>query len=131
MPVSSLSTERYSWVAIMNARKLTVEKPNLKAGQAGVLLLNMDWKRLGEDIRARRIERNMTQRQIAEWHGLTHSTISRLELRGSPCSVETLLTLTIMLDIDLFAYVFATSVVSGDSNIPTLAAIMGSAQKLC
>ncbi|GLS18385.1 hypothetical protein GCM10007874_14020 [Labrys miyagiensis] len=92
----------------MNARKPIAGKPSSKTGDGTLLLVNMDWKRLGGDIRTRRLQRNVTLRQIAESHGLSHSSISRLESHGTHCGVETLLTLTIMLDIDLYTYVLAT-----------------------
>jgi transcriptional regulator with XRE-family HTH domain len=111
----------------MNAIKPLANRPDPRMGNGALLHVNMDWKRLGRDIRARRIEKNLTMRQVAEWHGLSHSSISRLEARGTHCSVETLLTLTIMLEIDLFSYVFATPAAAANTGPLTLAAIMTTA----
>ena len=67
----------------------------------------------------------MTLRYIADLHGLSRSSISRLEIHGVSCNVETLLTLTIMLDLDLHSYAFAAPENGGGGPL-TLAAIMGS-----
>jgi len=110
----------------MKNNKAIAGPRSLKVKNGPLLLVKMDWERLGKDIRRRRIQRGITVREIAELHDLKQSSISRLERLGATCNVETLLTLTIMLDIDIHGYVFATPTARASGGTLTPEAIMSS-----
>ena len=56
---------------------------------------------IADRVAARRIEMNMSQRELAELVGTTQSAIARLERGGRPPRIDTLLRIAEALDCDL------------------------------
>ncbi len=56
---------------------------------------------IAQDVAARRQERGLSQRELAELVGTTQSAIARLERGGRPPRIDTLLRIADALDCDL------------------------------
>jgi predicted transcriptional regulator len=56
---------------------------------------------IAEQVAARRGEKGLSQRELAELVGTTQSAIARLERGGRPPRIDTLLTIADALDCDL------------------------------
>jgi DNA-binding XRE family transcriptional regulator len=56
---------------------------------------------IADDVAARRAERGLSQRELAELTGTTQSAIARLERGGRPPRIDTLLRIAEALDCDL------------------------------
>ena len=56
---------------------------------------------IADDVAARRAERGLSQRELAELTGTTQSAIARLERGGRPPRIDTLMRIADALDCDL------------------------------
>jgi len=56
---------------------------------------------IADKVADRRVERNLSQRELAELCGTTQSAIARLERGGRPPRIDTLLRIADALDCDL------------------------------
>ena len=56
---------------------------------------------IAEKVAERRVEKNLSQRELAELVGTTQSAIARLERGGRPPRIDTLLRIAEALDCDL------------------------------
>jgi predicted transcriptional regulator len=56
---------------------------------------------IADRVAERRVERNLSQRELAELVGTTQSAIARLERGGRPPRIDTLLRIADALDCDL------------------------------
>ena len=56
---------------------------------------------IAQEVSARRAERNLSQRELAELVGTTQSAIARLESGGRPPRIDTLLRIADALECDL------------------------------
>jgi ribosome-binding protein aMBF1 (putative translation factor) len=56
---------------------------------------------IADDVAERRLERGLSQRELAELTGTTQSAIARLERGGRPPRIDTLLRIAEALDCDL------------------------------
>lgn len=56
---------------------------------------------IADQVAERRVERNLSQRELAELCGTTQSAIARLERGGRPPRIDTLLRIADALDCDL------------------------------
>ena len=56
---------------------------------------------IADDVAARRADRGLSQRELAELTGTTQSAIARLERGGRPPRIDTLLRIAEALDCDL------------------------------
>jgi len=65
------------------------------------IIEKLDYKEMGKRIRTRRRELNITQEQVAERAGISTSFIGHIERGEKVASVETLATLSEVLDMDL------------------------------
>ena len=66
-------------------------------------LLQVDWKRFGDDIRTERLRRQLSMREFEALTGVSFGTISRIE-NQSPCSTEVFLTLVLLMNRNPMLY---------------------------
>lgn len=66
-------------------------------------LLQVDWVRFSDDVRAERSKRKLNMREFEAVTGVSFGTISRIE-NQSPCSTEVFLTLALLMNKDPVLY---------------------------
>jgi transcriptional regulator with XRE-family HTH domain len=67
-------------------------------------LVSIDWPRFCADVRATRILRDLSVRQLQQITGIPFSNISRVERGKGTCSAETFLALTVWLGQEPLSY---------------------------
>ena len=70
----------------------------------------MNFSEIGARIRSKRLELKLTQEQLAEKTGLTDTYIGAIERATSKCSIETLVKLSKVLNINMDYLLFGTTV---------------------
>jgi predicted transcriptional regulator len=83
------------------ARKTAIERLREKAELAIQPPGGYLFAQIADDVAARRVERGLSQRELAELTGTTQSAIARLERGGRPPRIDTLLRIADALDCDL------------------------------
>ena len=82
-------------------RKTAIERLREKAEAAIQPEGGYLFAQIADDVAARRAERGLSQRELAELTGTTQSAIARLERGGRPPRIDTLLRIADALDCDL------------------------------
>lgn len=82
-------------------RKTALERVRERAEQALAPKEGYLFAQIADDVAARRAERGLSQRELAELTGTTQSAIARLERGGRPPRIDTLLRIADALDCDL------------------------------
>jgi ribosome-binding protein aMBF1 (putative translation factor) len=82
-------------------RKTAIERLRERAEQAMQPEGGYLFAQIADDVAARRVERGLSQRELAELTGTTQSAIARLERGGRPPRIDTLLRIADALDCDL------------------------------
>lgn len=82
-------------------RKPAIERLRERAAQAIAPEGGYLFAQIADDVAARRAERGLSQRELAELTGTTQSAIARLERGGRPPRIDTLLRIAEALDCDL------------------------------
>ena len=87
----------------MAARARPVDKRPLERLHERIVTGDRGWffVNIAEKVSSRRVERNLSQRELAELCGTTQSAIARLERGGRPPRIDTLLRIAEALDCDL------------------------------
>lgn len=80
----------------------------------------MNFEDIGARIKKRRIELNMTQEKLAEKAELTETHIGAIERATSKCSVETLVKLAQVLDLNVDYLLFGTTANNIDHTFATI-----------
>lgn len=70
----------------------------------------MDFNKIGERIKNKRLELKLTQEKLAEKTGLTETYIGAIERATSKCSIETLVKISQSLDMNMDYLLFGTTV---------------------
>jgi DNA-binding Xre family transcriptional regulator len=92
----------YSMIAMAGpGRKLAIERLRERAEKAIAPKEGYLFAQIADDVAARRAERRLSQRELAELTGTTQSAIARLERGGRPPRIDTLLRIAEALDCDL------------------------------
>ena len=82
-------------------RKPALERLREKAREAIQPEGGYLFAQIADDVAARRAERGLSQRELAQLTGTTQSAIARLERGGRPPRIDTLLRIAEALDCDL------------------------------
>ena len=82
-------------------RKTAIERLREKAREAIEPEGGSLFAQIADDVAARRAERGLSQRELAELTGTTQSAIARLERGGRPPRIDTLLRIAEALECDL------------------------------
>jgi ribosome-binding protein aMBF1 (putative translation factor) len=82
-------------------RKTAIERLRERAKQAIQPEGGYLFAQIADDVATRRVERGLSQRELAERTGTTQSAIARLERGGRPPRIDTLLRIAEALDCDL------------------------------
>jgi ribosome-binding protein aMBF1 (putative translation factor) len=82
-------------------RKTAIERLRERAEQAIAPKEGYLFAQIADDVAARRAERGLSQRELAELTATTQSAIARLERGGRPPRIDTLLRIAEALDCDL------------------------------
>jgi len=82
-------------------RKTAIERLRERAEAAIQPAGGYLFAQIADDVAARRAERGLSQRELAELTGTTQSAIARLERGGRPPRIDTLLRIADALDCDL------------------------------
>lgn len=87
----------------MAARAKAIDKRPLERLHERIVAGDRGWFFAGiaEKVAARRVARNLSQRELAELCGTTQSAIARLERGGRPPRIDTLLRIAEALDCEL------------------------------
>jgi predicted transcriptional regulator len=90
-------------LAAMAARARPVEKRPLERLHERIVTGDRGWffAAIADRVAARRVEKNLSQRELAERCGTTQSAIARLERGGRPPRIDTLLRIADALDCEL------------------------------
>ena len=83
------------------ARETAIERLRKRAEQAIAPEGGYLFAQIADDVAARRAERGLSQRELAELTGTTQSAIARLERGGRPPRIDKLLRIADALDCDL------------------------------
>lgn len=75
----------------------------------------MDFIRMGQRIKARRLEMKLTQERLAELTNLTDTYIGAIERATSKCSLETIVAIAKKLDLDMNYLLFGITYKNIDS----------------
>lgn len=76
----------------------------------------MNFKDIGARIKDKRIELKLTQEKLAELVGVTDTYIGAIERATSKCSIETLVKIAQVLNIDMDYMLFGTTVTNIDNH---------------
>lgn len=82
-------------------RKTAIDRLRERAERAVAPEGGYLFAQIADDVAARRTERGLSQRELAELTGTTQSAIARLERGGRPPRIDTLLRIAEALDCDL------------------------------
>jgi predicted transcriptional regulator len=87
----------------MAARARAADKRPLERLHERIVTGDRGWffANIAEKVSSRRLEMNLSQRELAELCGTTQSAIARLERGGRPPRIDTLLRIAEALDCDL------------------------------
>ena len=87
----------------MAARAKAADKRPLERLRERIVTGDRGWffANIAEKVSERRLEMNLSQRELAELCGTTQSAIARLERGGRPPRIDTLLRIAEALDCDL------------------------------
>ena len=87
----------------MAARARAADKRPLERLRERIVTGDRGWffANIAEKVSERRVEMNLSQRELAELCGTTQSAIARLERGGRPPRIDTLLRIAEALDCDL------------------------------
>jgi predicted transcriptional regulator len=90
-------------LARMAARARAADKRPLERLHERIVTGDRGWffANIAEKVSSRRLEMNLSQRELAELCGTTQSAIARLERGGRPPRIDTLLRIAEALDCDL------------------------------
>jgi len=90
-------------LASVAARTRTEEKRPLERLHERIVAGDRGWffADIADKVAARRIEKNLSQRELAELCGTTQSAIARLERGGRPPRIDTLLRIAEALECEL------------------------------
>jgi predicted transcriptional regulator len=90
-------------LASMAARARAADKRPLERLHERIVTGDRGWffANIAEKVSSRRLEMNLSQRELAELCGTTQSAIARLERGGRPPRIDTLLRIAEALDCDL------------------------------
>lgn len=98
--------------------------------------MTVDYREIGKNIKAYRIQRNLKQLQLAELVGVTDQHISHVECGRTKVSLPTLLRISKVLSVDIYALLGSNTIsqhdVALDSEFAALVKNMNPHQKeLC
>ena len=87
----------------MAARAKAIDKRPLERLRERIATGDRGWffANIADKVAVRRVEMNMSQRELAELVGTTQSAIARLERGGRPPRIDTLLRIAEALDCEL------------------------------
>jgi predicted transcriptional regulator len=87
----------------MAARAKAIEKRPLERLHERIVTGDRGWffANIADKVAARRLEKNLSQRELAELCGTTQSAIARLERGGRPPRIDTLLRIADALECEL------------------------------